>query len=83
MGLFVILSMKIRSHLKINRINRLASSTSQLIDEWDKRIKTGYQSIAHHILSPQSYADFTGLKKLIEKDYHSDNEEVSGSMVSS
>jgi hypothetical protein len=75
--------MKIRTHLKIDRINRLASSTSQLLGEWDKRIKTGYQSVAHHILSPQSYADFTGLKKLIEKDYKTGHEDIAGSLANS
>ncbi|HEX7691557.1 MAG TPA: hypothetical protein VF408_04170 [Sediminibacterium sp.] len=57
-------------------IQQLRSVTAQLIDE-------GYHRVASYILHPQSLAGFTGLKKLIEKDYHPSEELPAGSLLSS
>lgn len=59
-------------------IQQLRTATTQLIGE-------GYNRIASYILDPQSLAGFTGLKKLIEKDYHESgtDEQIAGSLVSS
>jgi hypothetical protein len=62
------------------RIRELADSTSQFIDG---RIKAGYAGIAPYLLSPQWVAGYSGLKKLIEKDYNDEEETVLGSVVSS
>ncbi|NCI47035.1 hypothetical protein [Sediminibacterium soli] len=59
-------------------IQQIRTTTVQLIDE-------GYNRIASYILYPQSFAGFTGLKKLIEKDYSESEpqEQLAGSLVSS
>lgn len=63
-----------------DRLRKLADTTTQYVDE---RIKAGYASIAPYLLSPQWTAGFSGLKKLVEKDYSDEEEAAAGSMVSS
>ena len=81
MQLFLDMKMLSRSHVS-DSIDQLTTATSHFIEDLDSRIKTGYQSIAHYVLFPQAMAGYTGLKKLIEKDYH-DHEDIKGSLVSS
>lgn len=57
-------------------IHAIRQSAADLIDR-------GYTRLASYMLNPQSLADFTGMKKLIEKDYTEPQEKIEGSLVSS
>ena len=72
----VILGMKI---LK----NGVTGSIQQFANAIDDRMKAGYASISPYLLSPQWLAGYNGLKKLIEKDYTSEEGAILGSVVSS